>query len=123
MLDGAAVIQDVTLGLHPTRVGPAVAQFKSECSGRSECTVMHTVNPLVANEMDAKDVWIVSGNRGCKLSDTFNFSKRERIYANGELWLSYTDGNNEEDLFPDDTRVIEINCGGEVFHLITGVKR
>jgi predicted ATPase len=66
--------------------------------------ILATHSPLVINELEGDEVTILTrtpehGTKACLLKDTFNYEERSKIYANGELWLSYANGEDERDLF------------------------
>ena len=43
------------------------------------------------------------GTIATPLSSTKNFEQRSKVYALGELWLNYADGDFESDLVADST--------------------
>lgn len=95
------LMPDQCLNMHPALINFEVLALK-----RRESMCMYTVNPLVINEMQAKDVWLVTeSGRGCRLDLTANFIQRSRIYAYGELWLSHCDGLEEVELIPPDVNM------------------
>jgi hypothetical protein len=65
---------------------------------------MATHSPLVINELKPDEVTVVTrpsvedGTRLTPIRETHNFEKRSSIYALGELWLSYADGELETPL-------------------------
>ncbi len=55
------------------------------------------------NEVDATEVSVVTrtpttGTRVTRLSDTQDYATRSKVYAPGELWLSYANGRDEAPL-------------------------
>lgn len=42
-----------------------------------------------------------SRSRRCSTSDTPNFAERSKVYALGELWLSYANGDDEGPLLAE----------------------
>jgi predicted ATP-dependent endonuclease of OLD family len=65
--------------------------------------ILTTHSPLVINEMQPNEVTIVTrtpeeGTRFTPLAETPDFEERSRVYAPGELWLSYADGVLEGEL-------------------------
>ena len=61
---------------------------------------MATHSPLVINDMEPENVTLVTrdeekGTRVTLLTETKDFAERKKIYAPGELWLSYADGKQE----------------------------
>ena len=69
--------------------------------------VMATHSPLVINEMEPHEVSLVTrtpeeGTNVTLMKDTPNFEKRSKVYALGELWLAYADGNTDTLAEPKD---------------------
>jgi hypothetical protein len=57
----------------------------------------------VVNELSGDEVTVVTrdlhrGTEVRRLSQTPNFEERSKVYAPGELWLSYANGTDEKDL-------------------------
>jgi hypothetical protein len=70
--------------------------------------IVATHSPLVVNELKPNEVTIVTrtAERGTictPLVDTKNFLERSKVYALGELWLSYADGELERELVSPST--------------------
>jgi len=42
-----------------------------------------------------------TGTRATRMDRTTHFQQRQQVYALGELWLSFADGNSETALVPD----------------------
>jgi hypothetical protein len=64
---------------------------------------MATHSPLIINELKPEEVTIVTrtpeaGTICTPMTATKNFAERSKIYALGELWLSYADGDLEREL-------------------------
>jgi hypothetical protein len=62
-----------------------------------------THSPLVINELKPEEVTVVTRSRGAgsiftPLPETPNFAERSKVYALGELWLSYANGVDEQPL-------------------------
>jgi len=101
------LIEEPENGLHPARI-TEVVKILREVSKRSQI-VLATHSPLVINELQPEEVTIVTrtAERGTictPMKDTIDFGTREKIYALGELWLSFADGKVEEDLVPESER-------------------
>lgn len=72
---------------------------------------MATHSPLVVNELRPEEVSVVTrdpeqGTKVTRIDATPNFAARSSVYALGELWLSYCDGDFEAPLLgstDDDT--------------------
>lgn len=68
--------------------------------------MLATHSPLVINELGPDEVTIVTrdAERGTictPMRETKMFEQRSKVYALGELWLSYADGNFETELVPE----------------------
>ncbi len=62
-----------------------------------------THSPLVINEMRPEEVSVVTrppekGTQVVRIDRTPDFEDRAKVYALGELWLSYADGDYESPL-------------------------
>lgn len=92
------LIEEPENGLHPTRIAEVMKMLR-EISKTSQ-VILATHSPLVINELDASEVTIVSrtperGTECVRLSETPNYSERSKVYSNGELWLTYADGQTD----------------------------
>jgi predicted ATPase len=95
------LIEEPENGLHPARV-TEVMRVLREVSQRSQI-ILATHSPLVINELKPEEVTIVTrtaerGTLCTPMRDTKHFETRAKVYALGELWLSFADGNFESDL-------------------------
>jgi predicted ATPase len=81
--------------LYPGAIAPMVDRLRG-LSDRAQVLVT-THSPLVLNEMHPEQVTIVRRDSGAvgtafkPITQTKNFEDRARVYALGELWLSYLD--------------------------------
>lgn len=96
------LIEEPENGLHPARIREVMAVLR-EVSKTTQI-VLTTHSPLVLNELAGDEVSVVTrppgqGTQVKLLSETPNFQARSEIYALGELWLSYCDGDTEAPLF------------------------
>jgi ABC-type uncharacterized transport system ATPase subunit len=96
------LIEEPENGLHPARIRE-VMQVLREISKTTQ-VLLATHSPLVINELDPDEVTILTrkpdeGTKGRLIKDTPNFAARSKVYALGELWVSYADGNFEDPLF------------------------
>lgn len=112
------LIEEPENGLHPARIREVMTVLK-EISQKVQ-VVLATHSPLVVNELDGDQVTVLTrsieeGTKATRLSDTPDFSERSRVYALGELWVSYADGNVEAPLFrsPDPVADPGELAGGE----------
>lgn len=95
------LIEEPENGLHPARI-VEVVRILREVSKRTQI-ILATHSPLVINELQPEEVTIVtrSPERGSictPMKDTKNFETRSKVYALGELWVSYADGDFERGL-------------------------
>jgi len=99
------LIEEPENGLHPARIAEVMKVLRA-MSERMQIIVA-THSPLVINELQAEEVTIVTrtperGTICTPMTATKNFAERSKIYALGELWLSYADGELEKELVGDD---------------------
>lgn len=92
------LVEEPENGLHPARIAD-VMRILREISNTTQ-VVLTTHSPLVINEMQGDEVSVVTrdGVKGTtvrRLEDTPNFAERSKVYALGELWLSYANGEDE----------------------------
>jgi predicted ATPase len=95
------LIEEPENGLHPSRIGDVMRVLR-EVSKTSQI-ILATHHPLVINELQPDEVTIITrtperGTIATPLSRTKNFEQRSKVYALGELWLNYADGEFESDL-------------------------
>jgi predicted ATPase len=107
-LDPAAImlIEEPENGLHPSRIAEVMRVLRNV----SHVTqiVIATHSPLVINELQADEVTLITrtperGTIATPLSATKNFAQRSKVYALGELWLNYADGDFESELVSEST--------------------
>ena len=99
-IDPASIllIEEPENGLHPSRIKDIMSIFR-EISNETQVLIA-THSPLVINELNPDEVTIIwrddtKGTQALPISETANFKERSKVYALGELWLSYADGINE----------------------------
>jgi predicted ATPase len=95
------LVEEPENGLHPARVGEVMAVLR-EVSKTTQ-TLIATHSPLVINELEGHEVSVVwrdeeHGTQAKLLKDTPGFEKRSKVYALGELWVSYANGVDEAPL-------------------------
>jgi predicted ATPase len=95
------LIEEPENGLHPARI-QEVMRLLRELSKTTQ-VVVATHSPLVINELEPQEVTLLTrdtdrGTRATLLKDTTNFEERSKVYALGELWLSYANGSDEREL-------------------------
>ena len=99
------LIDEPENGLHPARIADIVGMLRTVTETQPVQIVMATHSPLIINELQPDEVTIVTrtpedGTRVTPIAATKNFADRAKVYALGELWLSYCDGRLEEELVP-----------------------
>jgi predicted ATPase len=102
------LVEEPENGLHPSRIRE-VMRILRDISQRAQ-VVLATHSPLVINELEPDEVTIVTrtperGTICTPMRQTKNFEERAEVYALGELWLSYADGDLEKELVEDSTQM------------------
>jgi energy-coupling factor transporter ATP-binding protein EcfA2 len=92
------LIEEPENGLHPARVAE-VTRILREIS-KSVQVVVATHSPLLVNELRPEEVSVVTrkeetGTRVARIHETPDFAERSKIYALGELWIAYANGEDE----------------------------
>lgn len=107
-LSGVALlaVEEPETGLHPSRIADVVRILRAISESGTQ-VVLATHSPLVINELQAHEVSVVTrtketGTQVRLLNQTPNFEERSRVYALGELWLSYANGIDEAPLLKGD---------------------
>ena len=95
------LVEEPETGLHPSRIAD-VMQILRDISKTTQVLIA-THSPLVVNELSGDEVSVVTRSKAegtvtRLLKDTANFEERREVYALGELWLSYANGEDEQDL-------------------------
>ena len=95
------LIEEPENGLHPARIREVMKVLR-DVSQRTQI-ILATHSPLVINELEPDEVTIVTrtAERGTictPMTATKHFATRSKLYALGELWLSYADGDVEREL-------------------------
>jgi predicted ATPase len=95
------LIEEPENGLHPARIAEVMRVLRA-ISGKTQ-VVLATHSPLVINELRPEEVTVVTrdkarGTQAVLLKDTHDFEERSKVYALGELWLSYANGEDEAPL-------------------------
>jgi len=95
------LIEEPENGLHPARIAE-VMRILRVISEKTQI-ILATHSPLVVNELRAEEVTVVTrsreqGTKATLMKDTPNFEERSKVYALGELWLSYANGEDEAPL-------------------------
>lgn len=100
------LIEEPENGLHPSRIGDVMRVLRD--ISKTSQIIVATHHPLVINELQSDEVTILTrtperGTIATPLASTKNFEQRSKVYALGELWLNYADGEFERDLVADST--------------------
>jgi predicted ATPase len=99
------LIEEPENGLHPSRISEVIQVLRT-VSKRMQ-VILATHSPLVINELRPDEVTILTrdakiGTRATRIDRTTHFQQRQQVYALGELWLSFADGDAETALVPDE---------------------
>lgn len=100
------LIEEPENGLHPSRIGDVMRVLRD--ISRTSQIIVATHHPLVINELQPDEVTLITrtperGTIATPLPRTKNFEQRSKVYALGELWLNYADGELESELVADST--------------------
>ena len=95
------LIEEPENGLHPARIAEVMSVLR-EVSKTTQ-VIIATHSPLVINEMKPEEVSVVTrppekGTQVVRIDKTPDFEDRAKVYALGELWISYADGAYEAPL-------------------------
>jgi energy-coupling factor transporter ATP-binding protein EcfA2 len=100
------LVEEPENGLHPSRIRD-VMEILRKISETAQ-VVIATHSPLVINEMQPNEVTVVTrddgGTRCMPIGKTPGFADRSKVYALGELWLSYANGKDEAPLLTGGAR-------------------
>ncbi len=96
------LVEEPENGLHPARIAQVVGVLRAISESGTQ-VVMATHSPLVVNELRPDEVSIVTrtaerGTQVKRIKDTPDFEERSKIYALGELWIAYANGEDEAPL-------------------------
>jgi energy-coupling factor transporter ATP-binding protein EcfA2 len=102
----ALLVEEPENGLHPARI-KEVVRILREISKTTQVLVA-THSPLVVNELNDEEVTVVTrnaeaGTQATPIRESPSFAARSKVYALGELWLSYADGETEAALLSKST--------------------
>jgi ABC-type branched-subunit amino acid transport system ATPase component len=94
------LVEEPENGLHPSRIRDVMNVLRK--ISESTQVVLATHSPLVINEMKPNEVTVVTrdaaGTHCMPIGKTKGFEDRIKVYALGELWLSYANGKDEAPL-------------------------
>ena len=99
------LVEEPENGIHPARVAQVVQILRAFAKQTGTQVLIATHSPLVIDELTPDEVTVLvrasaeEGTRAIPIKNTENFENRANTYRLGELWLAYSDGNQEEPLF------------------------
>lgn len=101
------LVEEPENGLHPARIAEVMRVLRA-ISEKTQ-VIIATHSPLVVNELRPEEVTVVTrsretGTRATPIQTTPGFEERARVYALGELWLSYANGDDEAPLLQGGSR-------------------
>jgi energy-coupling factor transporter ATP-binding protein EcfA2 len=98
------LVEEPENGLHPARIQEVMNVLRA-ISDKMQ-VILATHSPLVINELKGQEVTVMTrdplqGTAATVLSNTPHFEERHKVYATGELWVSYADGQVEAPLLKE----------------------
>jgi len=100
----ALLLEGPENGLHPARIAEVMRLLRNFAELTDTQVFFATHSPLVLNDLAADEISVVTrppletGTVVTPLRATPNFEQRAKVYALGELWLAYCDGETESPL-------------------------
>ncbi|WP_437790838.1 AAA family ATPase [Sorangium sp. So ce693] len=97
------LVEEPENGLHPARIAEVMRILRAIVQESGTQVLMATHSPLVVNELKPDEVSVVTrtpgeGTRVKRIKDTPDFEERSKVYALGELWIAYANGEDEAPL-------------------------
>ncbi|WP_437739430.1 ATP-binding protein [Sorangium sp. So ce1504] len=97
------LVEEPENGLHPARIAEVMRILRAIVEESGTQVLMATHSPLVVNELKPDEVSVVTrtaeeGTRVKRIKDTPDFEERSKVYALGELWIAYANGEDEAPL-------------------------
>jgi hypothetical protein len=101
------LVEEPENGLHPARIAEVMRVLRA-ISEKTQ-VIIATHSPLVVNELRPEEVTVVTrspetGTKATPIQTTPGFEERAKVYALGELWLSYANGDDEAPLLQGGSR-------------------
>lgn len=101
------LVEEPENGLHPARIAEVMRVLRA-ISEKTQ-VIIATHSPLVVNELRPEEVTVVTrspetGTKATPIQTTPGFEERAKVYALGELWLSYANGEDEAPLLQGGSR-------------------
>jgi len=97
------LVEEPENGLHPARIAEVVRVLRAIVEDTGTQVILATHSPLVVNELRPEEVSVVTrdpvtGTKVTRIHETPDFAERAKIYALGELWIAYANGDDERPL-------------------------
>jgi predicted ATPase len=97
------LVEEPENGLHPARIAEVVRILRAIVEETGTQVILATHSPLVVNELRPEEVSVVTrsestGTRVTRIHETPDFAERAKVYALGELWIAYANGEDERPL-------------------------
>jgi predicted ATPase len=97
------LVEEPENGLHPARIAEVVKILRAIVEETGTQVIMATHSPLVVNELRPEEVSVVTrsdatGTKVTRIHETPDFAERAKVYALGELWIAYANGDDERPL-------------------------
>ncbi|MFO0553028.1 MAG: AAA family ATPase [Polyangiaceae bacterium] len=100
------LVEEPENGLHPSRVAEVMSILRALSTNNQ--VILATHSPFVINECAPEEVTILtrdeSGTHARRIDETPRFEERSKVYALGELWVSYANGRDEAPLLNGEAR-------------------
>ena len=97
------LVEEPENGLHPARIAQVMQILREVTASGKTQVLIATHSPLVVNELRPEEVTVVTrspetGTKLTPMAETPHFAERAQVYALGELWLAYANGDDEAPL-------------------------
>ena len=97
------LVEEPENGLHPARIAEVVRILRAIVEATGTQAILATHSPLVVNELRPEEVSVVTrseatGTKVTRIHETPDFAERAKVYALGELWIAYANGDDERPL-------------------------
>jgi ABC-type cobalamin/Fe3+-siderophores transport system ATPase subunit len=100
------LVEEPENGLHPSRIAEIVRVLREVA--KTSQVILATHSPLVLNELEPNEVTVLTrdehGTHATPMRNTGRFEERSKVYALGELWVSYANGEDEAPLIQGTAR-------------------
>ncbi len=97
------LVEEPENGLHPARIAEVIKVLRAIVEETNTQVILATHSPLVVNELRPEEVSVVTrheqtGTKVTRIHETPDFAERSKVYALGELWIAYANGEDEAPL-------------------------